>query len=185
MRSASGPSPSRMERRGSARGLGDLGRLLGTSRLPTGARDLALRGVRPARGGGGAGARLESRGREVPRGRLAEVGRRGRRHRPRALRTSAVDTVAASPVPFGHGAVDTSHGRLAVPTPATLELLRGVPVEPQDDRVSSSPRPGRRSSSVRAPPSGSIPAMTVDRVGYGAGDLRNPAIVLRVVIGTS
>ena len=41
-----------------------------------------------------------------------------------------VERVTATPVALGHGTVETDHGRLPLPAPATLELLRGIPTVP-------------------------------------------------------
>ena len=49
-----------------------------------------------------------------------------------ALDRLGVARVTASPVALGHGSVETAHGRLPLPAPATLELLRGVPTVPAD-----------------------------------------------------
>jgi pyridinium-3,5-bisthiocarboxylic acid mononucleotide nickel chelatase len=100
-----------------------------------------------------------------------------------AIGQLGIDTIVASPVPYGRGTVDTEHGRLVVPTPATLELLRGVPVEPQDEPGELVTPTGAAILAAAAASFGQIPAMTIESVGYGTGDLRSAPIVLRVVIG--
>ena len=47
-----------------------------------------------------------------------------------AIEWLGVSRITCSPVALGHGCVDTAHGRLPLPSPATLELLRGIPTEP-------------------------------------------------------
>ena len=44
-----------------------------------------------------------------------------------ALESLAIDRVVCSPLPMGRGFVDAAHGRLPLPAPATVELLRGAP----------------------------------------------------------
>jgi uncharacterized protein (DUF111 family) len=101
-----------------------------------------------------------------------------------ALDHLGIDEVAASPVPYGRGTVDTEHGRLAVPTPATLELLRGVTVEPQQGSGELVTPTGAAILATATSTFGDIPAMTIERIGYGTEDRRAAPIVLRVVIGT-
>ena len=101
-----------------------------------------------------------------------------------ALEQLGIDQVAASPVPFGSGTVNTEHGRLAVPTPATLELLRGVPVEPHGGPGELVTPTGAAILAAAGASFGQIPAMTIESVGYGTGDLRVAPIVLRVVVGS-
>ena len=47
-----------------------------------------------------------------------------------ALEELGIDRVECSPIPCSRGFVDASHGRLPLPAPATLELLRGAPLVP-------------------------------------------------------
>jgi uncharacterized protein (DUF111 family) len=100
-----------------------------------------------------------------------------------AIDRLAIDKVVASPLPFGRGTVDTEHGRLAVPAPVTLELLRGMPVEPQEVSGEIVTPTGAAIVAMAATSFGQIPSMTLDAVGYGTDDLRSPGIVLRVVVG--
>ena len=48
----------------------------------------------------------------------------------KGLRALGVERVTAGPLPWFAGMVDCAHGRLPLPAPATLELLRGKPVYP-------------------------------------------------------
>ena len=100
-----------------------------------------------------------------------------------AIGQLGIDEVVSSPVPYGRGVVDTEHGRLAVPTPATLELLRGLPVDPQEEPGEFVTPSGAAILLAAAGSFGQIPAMTIESVGYGTGDVRGDAIVLRVVVG--
>jgi uncharacterized protein (TIGR00299 family) protein len=92
--------------------------------------------------------------------------------------------VTARPVPLGGGTVDTAHGRLPVPAPATLELLAGAPVEAGGDSELTTPT-GAGIVAATAVAYGPLPAMRVIGVGWGAGDreLADRPNLLRVVAG--
>ena len=45
-----------------------------------------------------------------------------------ALESLGIDQIICSPLPMGRGFVDAAHGRLPLPAPATLELLKGAPI---------------------------------------------------------
>ena len=161
----------------------DLDALISGAELPAAARDLALAVYRRL-----AGAEARVHGSRPDRVRFHEVGSLrsvvGVLGITLALEHLGIDEVAASPVPYGRGTVDTEHGRLAVPTPATLELLRGMPVVPQEEPGELVTPTGAAILAAAAASFGGIPAMTVESVGYGTGDPRGTPIKLRVVIGT-
>ncbi|HEX6401442.1 MAG TPA: LarC family nickel insertion protein [Actinomycetota bacterium] len=100
------------------------------------------------------------------------------------LELLGVRAVTASPVPVGAGVVETAHGRLSVPTPATLELLRGVPVQESSTAGELVTPTGAAIVAELASSFGAMPSMTVERIGYGADERRIPAPVTRVVVGS-
>ena len=96
-----------------------------------------------------------------------------------------VDAVYASQLPFGSGSVETAHGRLPVPAPATAELMRGMPVHFEcgpGERVTPT---GAAILSALASDFGTPPAMRVEAVGCGAGtrDFADIPNILRLVLG--
>ena len=99
------------------------------------------------------------------------------------LEALGVDRVHVSPIPIGGGTVETAHGRLPVPAPATAELLRGFPV--YDNGIASelvTPTGAAILTTLGAP--GRLPAMTLERLGWGAGSRELPVPnLLRVLVG--
>jgi hypothetical protein len=95
-----------------------------------------------------------------------------------------VDAVHVGALPVGGGFVDGPHGRIPVPGPATAELLKGFPtLDPGVRRELVTPT-GAAILTTLAAGAGTMPAMRVTAVGYGAGtmDLDTPN-VLRVFVG--
>jgi len=100
------------------------------------------------------------------------------------LEMLGVERVECSPLPLGRGFVQCQHGVLPLPAPATLELLQGVPCYGiETDRELVTPT-GAALVTELAEHFGSLPAMTVEKVGWGAGkaDLPWPNH-LRIVLG--
>jgi hypothetical protein len=94
--------------------------------------------------------------------------------------------VHASALPVGSGFVDGPHGRIPVPAPGTVELLRGWPVIDTGARGELVTPTGAAILTTLATPGG-MPAMTIDHVGYGAGT-RDPSEtpnVLRCFVGAA
>jgi uncharacterized protein (TIGR00299 family) protein len=102
------------------------------------------------------------------------------------LELLAVEKVYASRLPLGHGFVRCAHGLLPVPAPATLELLKGVPVVQYDVEGELVTPTGAAILTSLAKGYGPMPQMEVERIGYGAGksDFSFPN-VLRLLIGSS
>lgn len=96
-----------------------------------------------------------------------------------------IQRVVASPVPPGSGHIHVAHGRCSVPAPATAELLRGVPLVELPIEAELTTPTGAAILAALAASFGPLPAMQIDRVGYGAGtrDLPQQANVLRVLVG--
>lgn len=90
-----------------------------------------------------------------------------------------------SPVHVGSGTVRCAHGVLPVPAPATLELLRGVPVYADGVRGELATPTGAALLVHFCRGFGPMPPLVVEAVGYGAGskDFGIPGL-LRATLGT-
>ncbi|HEY1334923.1 MAG TPA: nickel pincer cofactor biosynthesis protein LarC, partial [Myxococcaceae bacterium] len=92
--------------------------------------------------------------------------------------------VVYAPPPLGSGTVETLHGRLPVPAPATLEILRDLPVRFEGQGELTTPTGAALLKALCRP--GPPPALRVLRTGYGLGrrELADRANVLRATLGT-
>ena|SRR5579862_2037473 len=104
-----------------------------------------------------------------------------------AVDALGVDEIHASPPRLGSGFVETAHGRFPVPAPATLELLKGIPVRPSNEPVELVTPTGAALLAEFCTTFGPMPAMSIEKIGYGAGtrDLDKTPNVLRAVLGES
>jgi uncharacterized protein (TIGR00299 family) protein len=99
------------------------------------------------------------------------------------LAALGIERLAVSPLPLGGGTVETAHGRLPVPAPATVELCRGFPVFDNGVRSEVLTPTGAALLTTLARP-GPIPAMTLEATGWGAGTRELPVPnLLRILIG--
>lgn len=96
-----------------------------------------------------------------------------------------IDDIVASPLNLGGGTVQMAHGAFPVPAPATLRLLAGVPVYSHGADGELVTPTGAVVVSTYARSYGPVPAMRLDRTGYGAGTRDTPGRpnVLRVMMG--
>src|SRR5262249_4743959 len=100
-----------------------------------------------------------------------------------ALDALEIDGVRVSPFPLGGGTVDSAHGRLPVPAPATVELLRGFPGYDNGVQAQLVTPPGRAILTTLGAP-GRVRAMGLEARGWGGGTRALPIPnLLRVLVG--
>ncbi len=102
------------------------------------------------------------------------------------LRRLGIDKVLCSPLNVGGGTVQSAHGELPVPAPATAYLLRGAPVYSRGPQVELVTPTGAALVATLSESFGPWPEMVLDAVGYGAGDheFDGMANILRLAIGS-
>ena len=96
-----------------------------------------------------------------------------------------IDTILSSKIPLGNGFVACQHGTLPVPAPATVEILKNVPVYGAGIPEELVTPTGAAIIKALAKDFGDMPHMTIERIGYGAGsrNLQNRPNLLRVLTG--
>ncbi|WP_027416897.1 nickel pincer cofactor biosynthesis protein LarC [Aneurinibacillus terranovensis] len=87
-----------------------------------------------------------------------------------ALENLGIDEIYASPVPTGYGKKRMAHGLYPIPAPATLELLKGIPLAELNVKGELTTPTG--AGILRALVKKFIlpGAFTVEQIGYGAGE---------------
>ena len=94
-------------------------------------------------------------------------------------------SISSSPLPMGHGFIKCRHGRMPVPAPATLELLRGIPVYDANMRGELVTPTGAAIIAAVATSFSRFVSVTPQQIGYGMGknDFADRPNALRVVLG--
>ncbi len=95
-----------------------------------------------------------------------------------------IERVVCSPLPAARGIVQAAHGALPLPSPATLELLRGAPLYGAAGGELVTPT-GAALVAAYVQEWGELPPLVLERVGYGAGtrELADRPNVVRVLLG--
>lgn len=95
-----------------------------------------------------------------------------------------IAAAAASPVPTGTGFITIAHGRCSVPAPATAELLAGIPLAASTVAAELTTPTGAAILATLCGSFGPLPALTVRKIGYGAGnrDLEEQPNLLRILL---
>ena len=100
------------------------------------------------------------------------------------IKTLGIEEIYSSALPVGKGFVKCAHGLIPVPAPATLELLKNIPIYSGGIESEMITPTGAAIISTLAKNFGERPLMKIERIGYGAGE-KEFAIpnLLRVSIG--
>ena len=96
------------------------------------------------------------------------------------------DKVIFSPVNTGSGTVHCAHGILPVPAPATVLLLKGIPVYNNEIESELCTPTGAALAGAFADEFGSMPLMNISQIGYGMGTKDfSQANCVRAMLGES
>ncbi len=102
------------------------------------------------------------------------------------LEALGVSAAHVSPIPIGQGTARGPHGPLPVPTPATLELLKGFPIFDNGIQGELVTPTGAAILTTLAEGAGSLPPMRLEAVGLGAGSWELPIPnFVRLLLGES
>jgi uncharacterized protein (TIGR00299 family) protein len=102
-----------------------------------------------------------------------------------AVNLLGIERIYCSPVNVGSGTVNTGHGVLPVPAPATARLLQNRPVYSRGPAMELTTPTGAAFVTALVESFGAMPPMRISAIGYGAGDrdFREQANVVRVMVG--
>jgi len=97
-----------------------------------------------------------------------------------------IERVVSSSLPMGKGTIKSQHGTLPLPAPATLAILKNVPVYGCGIAAEMVTPTGAAIIKTLSNDFGDLPLMTVEKIGYGAGSrqLKERPNILRVVLGS-
>jgi hypothetical protein len=98
-----------------------------------------------------------------------------------------VDEIISSPLNVGGGTVHCAHGTFPVPAPATLVLLKGVPMYSSGVQAELVTPTGAAIVKTLASRFTAFPQMSIEASGYGAGsrDFHGHPNVVRITVGTA
>ncbi|MBW1807239.1 MAG: nickel pincer cofactor biosynthesis protein LarC [Deltaproteobacteria bacterium] len=97
------------------------------------------------------------------------------------------DQITSSPPVLGRGVVQSQHGPIPVPAPATLELLKSIPTRGLDIEGELTTPTGAAILASQVDKFTAWPSMVITKIGYGVGSkvFEGRPNVLRVVLGES
>ncbi len=96
-----------------------------------------------------------------------------------------VEKIFVSALHEGNGTIECAHGTFPVPAPATLEILKGIPLGQIDEPNELITPTGAAIVAEFGASFGPMPKMKTEKIGYGVGmrELASRPNVLRAVLG--
>ncbi len=96
------------------------------------------------------------------------------------------DLIISSRLPLGTGHITCAHGIIPVPVPATLEILKRVPVYQTETRGELITPTGAAIITTLSSGYGPMPSIAIEAAGYGVGKKKyDRTNLLRVLLGKS
>ncbi len=86
-----------------------------------------------------------------------------------------VDRFEASPVPPGKGWIKAAHGRMALPAPATAEILKGVPLAESMVEMELTTPTGAAILTTVVDRFGPLPGLTIEAIGLALARATSPS----------
>ena len=100
------------------------------------------------------------------------------------IKKLGIKKIYCSALPMGAGFVTCSHGLLPIPAPATVEILKGIPVYSDERKQELVTPTGAAIITTVAYKFGNMPLMKINKVGYGSGKTKsNYPNLLRIFLG--
>lgn len=103
------------------------------------------------------------------------------------LESLGVEKITCGPLTEGSGHIHCAHGTFPLPAPATLALLQGIPLRQVEEPWEHITPTGAALVAEFATTFGTMPEMSVSKIGYGLGSRKTPhrPNVLRLILGES
>ncbi len=81
--------------------------------------------------------------------------------------------IYCSKIPLGTGFVNCNHGTIPIPAPATVEILKNIPVYQTNRKQELVTPTGAAIISTISNKFGKMPLMKIDKIGYGSGKTKS------------
>ena len=96
-----------------------------------------------------------------------------------------INEIVSSPLPLGSGFIQCRHGTLPLPAPATLEILKNIPVYGISKPGETVTPTGAAIIATLVQKFGPLPPFIIKKVGYGVGERKDNDVpnLLRVILG--